>query len=68
MQTINVKEQREQVIENICEIIRTNHVTFEFQVKEKPKGVKVIYEITQAEMNAMMNKAAEKEEKLMAGK
>ena len=56
------------MIENICEIIRTNHVTFEFQVKEKPKGVKVIYEITQAEMNAMMNKAAEKEEKLMAGK
>ena len=52
-------EKREQVIQNIADILRTNPFTFEFKVKKNPKGIKVIYEVTQDEMDAMMKKAAE---------
>ncbi len=52
-------EKREQVIQNIADMLRTNPFTFEFKVKKNPKGIKVIYEVTQNEMDAMMKKAAE---------
>lgn len=53
------EEKREQVIQNIADMLRTNPFTFEFKVKKNPKGIKVIYEVTQYEMDAMMKKAAE---------
>ncbi len=53
------EEKREQVIQNIADMLRTNPFTFEFKVKKNPKGIKVIYEVTQDEMDAMMKKAAE---------
>ena len=53
-------EKREQVIQNIADMLRTNPFTFEFKVKKNPKGIKVIYEVTQDEMDAMMKKVAEK--------
>ena len=52
-------EKREQVIQNIADTLRTNPFTFEFKVKKNPKGIKVIYEVTQDEMDAMMKKASE---------
>lgn len=52
-------EKREQVIQNIADMLRTKPFTFEFKVKKNPKGIKVIYEVTQDEMDAMMKKAAE---------
>lgn len=52
-------EKREQVIQNIADMLRTNPFTFEFKVKKNPKGIKVIYEVTQDEMDAMMKKSAE---------
>lgn len=52
-------EKREQVIQNIADMLRTNPFTFEFKVKKNPKGIKVIYEVTQDEMDAMMKKASE---------
>ena len=52
-------EKREQVIQNIADMLRTNPFTFEFKVKKNPKGIKVIYEVTHDEMDAMMRKAAE---------
>lgn len=53
------EEKREQVVQNIADMLRTNRFTFEFKVKKNPKGIKVIYEVTQDEMDAMMKKAAE---------
>ncbi len=53
-------EQREQVIKNLTEILRHNPFTFEFKVKKRPQGIKVIYEVTQEQMDAMMKAAAEK--------
>ena len=52
-------EKREKVIQNIADMLRTNPFTFEFKVKKNPKGIKVIYEVTQEQMDAMMKKAAE---------
>ena len=53
------EEKREQVIQNLADMLRTTPFTFEFKVKKNPKGIKVIYEVTQDEMDAMMKKAAE---------
>jgi hypothetical protein len=53
------EEKREQVIQNIADMLRTNPFIFEFKVKKNPKGIKVIYEVTQEQMDAMMKKAAE---------
>ena len=52
-------EKREHVIQNIADMLRTNPFTFEFKVKKNPKGIKVIYEVTQEHMDAMMKKASE---------
>ena len=54
------EEQREQVVQNIADMLRRNPFTFEFKVKKKPQGIKVIYEVTQEEMDSMIKKAAEK--------
>lgn len=49
-------EERERVIQNIADMLRTKPFTFDFKVKKNPKGIKVIYEVTQSEMNAMLRK------------
>ena len=48
--------KREEVIENISNLLRTNPFTFEIKVVKKPKGIKMIYEITQEEMDAMLKR------------
>ena len=48
-------EKRERVIQNITDILRIQPFTFEFKVKKNPKGIKVIYEVTQSEMDAIIN-------------
>jgi len=53
-------EKREQVIQNITGLLQHNPFTFEFKVKKKPQGIKVIYEVTQEQMNRMMDDAAKK--------
>ncbi len=51
--------QREQVIQNITENLQTSPFTVEFEVKKKPNGIKIIYEVTQERMDEMMKKAKE---------
>lgn len=41
-------------------MLRTKPFTFEFVVKDKPKGIKVFYEVTQGEMDAMLRKESER--------
>ena len=52
-------EQREQAVQNITEMLQTNPFTFEFKVKKRPQGIRVIYEVTQEEMDALVNKEVE---------
>lgn len=56
------EELREQAIQNVADMLRVTPFTVEFKVVKKPKGIKIIYEVTQEHMDAMMKKAAEKEE------
>lgn len=56
----DIEEKREQLIQNITGLLRRNPFTFEFKVKKKPQGIKVIYEVTQEELSRMMNNAAKK--------
>ena len=55
------EQMREQAIQNVAQLLRNNPFNVEFKVVKKPKGIKVIYEVTQAEMDMMLHKAAEKE-------
>lgn len=49
-----MEEQREQVIQDLANLLRRNPFNFEFKVVKKPKGIKVIYEVTQEQMDAMI--------------
>lgn len=49
------EEGLEQLIQNIANMLRHNHFTFEFEVKEKPSGIRVIYEVTQEQMDSILN-------------
>ena len=53
-------EKREQALQSIMGLLSNNPFTFEFQVKKRPKGIRVIYEMTQEDMDAMMEAAADK--------
>lgn len=53
-------EKREQVIQSITGMLRQNPFTFEFKVKKNPKGIKVIYEVTQEEMDGLTKCVIEK--------
>ena len=60
---MTTEEKREQVIQNITEMLQHNPFTFEFKVKKKPAGIKVIFEVTQEQMDRMMEKAAKEHRK-----
>lgn len=49
------------MILHVADILRTTPFTFEFKVKKKPAGIKIIYEVTQDQMNEMIEKAAKGE-------
>ena len=49
---------RQKVIESITGMLQTTPFTFEFKVVKKPKGIKVIREVTQEEMDALTRQMA----------
>ena len=55
--TLEKEQEKKRVIQGITEMLKINPFTFEFKVKKKPKGIKVIYEVTQEQLNEMMNQA-----------
>ena len=55
------EEQREQIIQNIANHLRRYPFTFEFKVVKKPKGIHIIHEVTQEELDAAIKKTSEKE-------
>lgn len=54
------EEMREQVIQNLSEMMRTMPFTWEFKAKKKPQGIKIIVELTQEQLNAVTKQAAER--------
>jgi len=57
-------EKREQVIQNITEMLQHNPFTFEFKVKKKPAGIKVIIEVTQEQMDRVTKQVINKSSKI----
>ena len=55
------KEQREKIIRNIADDLRRMPFTFEYVVRKKPKGIKVIYEVTQEQIDRIIAYAERKE-------
>ena len=62
MNTQEKREQREQIIQNIAEQLRHNQFSVEFKIVKNPKGIKIIHEVTQEEMDALMQAAKERHE------
>ena len=60
------KEQiaRQQVIESITGMLQTTPFTFEFKVVKKPKGIKIIHEVTQEEMDALTQQVVERSNRI----
>lgn len=58
------EEKREQTIQCLADILRTTSFQVEYKVKKKPAGIKIIFEVTQEYMNAMIEKIASKEKQL----
>lgn len=62
MKQKEIKDQRSLLVNRITEMLMSQGFTFEYVVRKKPKGIKIIYEVTQEELNAMVEKS--KEEKV----
>ena len=56
----NMEEQREKVISGLADLLRTSEFSVEYCVKKKPKGIKVIIEVTQEQLDKLMEVQREK--------
>ena len=51
------EEKREQVVQKIADLMRTSPFNVEYRAKKKPKGIKVIIEVTEEQMNYVVEQA-----------
>lgn len=56
------EEQIEGVIQSLTKVLRTTPFSVEFKVVKKPKGIKIIHEVTQEQLNMIMERARKKSE------
>lgn len=54
------EEKREQVIQGLTNLLRFTPFTMEYKVKKKPKGIKVIIEVTQEQLCSLIKQVTEK--------
>jgi len=57
---MTLEEQRERVVQSIADLLRNNQFTYEYKVKAKPKGIKIIFEVTQEQLTEIMQRNMEK--------
>ena len=55
---------RQQVIESITGMLQTTPFTFEFKVVKKPKGIKIIHEVTQEQMDVLTRQMVERSSRI----
>lgn len=55
---------RQKVIESITGMLQTTPFTFEFKVVKKPKGIKIIHEVTQEEMDVLTRQMVERSSRI----
>lgn len=58
------EEMINEAIKNVAELLRTNPFKMEFKVVKKPKGIKIIYEVTQEEMDKLLQMQRERRKEL----
>ena len=49
-----IDEKREFAIQSIANMLRRNPFQFEFKVVKKPKGIRIINEVTKEELDELM--------------
>lgn len=52
---MTTEEKKEQVVQMIADLLRVTPFSVEYRVKKKPKGIKIIYEMTQEEMDYLVD-------------
>lgn len=57
--SMDIEEKKEQLIQSIAELLRQQPFEVELKVVEKPKGIKIIQEVTQEQMDALIRAAEE---------
>jgi len=55
------EQEREQAVRSIADMLRRSPFTFEFKVSKRPQGIRVIYEVTQEEMDGLRGPGREGE-------
>lgn len=61
---MTTEEQREEVILKIADMLRMTPFKVEYQVKEKPEGVRVIIEVSQKDMDEMTRRVTKKDKEV----
>lgn len=54
------EEKRDAAINQVAQLLKVNPFSMEFKVVKKPKGIKIIYEVTQEEMNKLLQMQRER--------
>ena len=57
---MTLEEKRDAAVQSLMELLKNNPVTMEYKVVKKPKGIKIIFEVTREEMDALMQMLREK--------
>ena len=56
MKPEEIRDEKFLIVNRIMELLMSHGFTREYVVRKKPKGIRIVYEITQEEMNALMSK------------
>ena len=58
------EEKREQVIAGLADLLRASQFQVEYRVRKKPKGIHVIIDMTQEQMDAVTKQVIEKSKRI----
>lgn len=50
------QDNSEQVIQDLTNLLRSEPFSFEIKVVKKPRGIRIIYEVTQEDMNKIIER------------
>jgi len=56
------EEQRKKIIKQISNLLMRNGFTFEYVIRKKPKGIKVIFEVTQEQLSKIIEQGRKEHE------
>lgn len=57
---MTLEEKRDAAVQSLIGLLKNNPFTMEYKVVKKPKGIKIIFEVTREEMDALMQMLREK--------